>query len=159
MSKDITTKIQINTLEGLKELIKNDSEIEVKVKESIINGFCKHYLKGCANSEVIKNLKDVIMDELKETNYFGLYKESGLSWKKEYVISNDLKAKIEREVTSEINNVFGERLKSEMDMLSKRFELKIEDYVESRFKDTIDKTIEKIINRKIGEAFRHMLNK
>lgn len=66
MSKDITTKIQINTLEGLKELIKNDSEIEIKVKESIINGFCKDYLKGCANSEVIKELKDEIMDELKK---------------------------------------------------------------------------------------------
>lgn len=96
---------------------------------------------------------------LKKTNYFGLYTESGPSWKKEHVISKDLKEQIERKVTFEVNNVFGERLKSEMDMLSKRFELKIEDYVESRFKDTIDKTIEKIINRKIGEAFKHMLNK
>ena len=42
----MSTKIQINSLEALERLIGGDTELEIEVRNSIVQEFAKKYLKG-----------------------------------------------------------------------------------------------------------------
>lgn len=160
--KDITTTVQINTLDGLKDLIDNDENVKIKIKEAVINGFCKNYLKGCANSEIMQLMEKNLLKELRNTDYFGMLTKSG-PWGNDYVLSKNLKEKIKDNIEFETNEYIREKLKSEVQERIQYIEDDIERYVLQQFNnkvnETIEKSVEKIINRKIGEAFRHMFNK
>lgn len=122
-------KIQINSLEALERLIGEDKELEIVVKESIINEFAKNHLKAVINNEFLKDLKCEIMKDLKKTDYLGILK----SEKKDYfgnkvLYLSDKTAKLVKscvlnevdqiirettdEVREELNSMVRERLQS-----------------------------------------------
>lgn len=160
--KDITTTVQINTLDGLQDLINNDENVKIKIKEAVINGFCKNYLKGCANSEVMTLMEKDLLKELRNTDYFGMFAKSGF-WGNEYVLSKKLKEKIKDNIEFETNEYIREKLKSLVQERIEYIKDDIERYVLQQFNnkidETIEKSVEKIINRKISEAFKNLLNK
>lgn len=49
----MSTKIQINSLEALERLIGGDTELEIEVRNSIVQEFAKKYLKGIINEELM----------------------------------------------------------------------------------------------------------
>ena len=53
-------KIQINSLEALERLIGNDKEMEISVKQSILNEFAKKHLKSIANSEAMLSIASYV---------------------------------------------------------------------------------------------------
>ena len=57
-------KIQINSLAALERLIGEDKEMEIAVKDSIINTFAKNYLKSVAHSEILNALKKAVLNEI-----------------------------------------------------------------------------------------------
>lgn len=160
--KDIKTTVQINTLDGLQDLINNDENVKIKIKEAVINGFCKNYLKGCANSEVMKLMEKNLLKELRNTDYFEMFTKTGL-WNNDYVLSKSLKEKIKDYIEFETNEYIREKLKSEVQERIEYIEDDIERYVLQQFNKKIDETIEKsienVINRKLSEAFKNLLNK
>lgn len=46
-------KIQINSLEALTRLIGDDKEMEISVKQAVLDGFAKRYLKSLVNNKIM----------------------------------------------------------------------------------------------------------
>lgn len=51
----MSTKIQINSLEALERLIGNDNELEIQVRNNIVQEFAKKHLKAIANETTFQN--------------------------------------------------------------------------------------------------------
>lgn len=97
-------KIQINTKEGLYQLIASDKELEIEIKKAIINDFAKNYIKSVANSEIIQKLKYEILDELRKNNYFEVKKSIGYSEFLSDGIKNKIKQEVDKAIHNEISN-------------------------------------------------------
>lgn len=61
----MSTKIQINSLEALERLIGNDNELEIQVRNSIVQEFTYKHLKAIANSDLIQLAVKAIHEEIK----------------------------------------------------------------------------------------------
>lgn len=57
-------KIQINSKEALERLIGDDKEMEIAIKNAVINQFAKQYLKSVANDEIIRELEAAVLVEV-----------------------------------------------------------------------------------------------
>ena len=57
-------KIQINSKEALERLIGDDKEMEIAIKNAVINQFAKQYLKSVANDEIMRELKVAVLAEV-----------------------------------------------------------------------------------------------
>lgn len=57
-------KIQINSKEALERLIGDDKEMEIAIKNAVINQFAKQYLKSVANDEILQELKAAVLAEV-----------------------------------------------------------------------------------------------
>lgn len=60
----MSTKIQINSLAALERLIGGDSELEIEVRNSVVQNFTKKYLKDVANSEIVKVEANLVKREV-----------------------------------------------------------------------------------------------
>ena len=105
-------KIQINSLEALERLIGDDKEMEISVKQSILNEFAKKYLKSIANSEAMADLKRDVLKELKETGFYGLLKktDSSMFYGKSTLLTSEAKDLIKKRVKDEIDNLISEQV-------------------------------------------------
>ena len=56
--------IQINNLEALERLIGNDSEVEVDIRNSVVQKFAEKHLKPLANSPQISGTLSAIKDDI-----------------------------------------------------------------------------------------------
>lgn len=147
-------KIQINSLEALERLIGNDKEMEFVIKESILNGFAKKYLKSVANSEAMTKIASVVKEELRKTGFYGLLetrKVSGLNIFTENVLSDEAKNLIKIRIRNEINDIISEEvskiretivqdINSRLNLMATSVSQCIREEVQ---KETIDKLVQK----------------
>lgn len=147
-------KIQINSLEALERLIGNDKEMEFVIKESILNGFAKKYLKSVANSEAMTKIVSVVKEELRKTGFYGLLetrKVSGLNIFTENVLSDEAKNLIKIRIRNEINDIISEEvskiretivqdINSRLNLMATSVSQCIREEVQ---KETIDKLVQK----------------
>lgn len=145
-------KIQINTKEGLYQLIATDKELEIEIKKSIINDFAKNYIKSVANSEVIQKLRYEILDELRKNNYFDIKKGIGYS---EY-LSDSLKKQIKKEVAKNIED----------EIFNKLSEYKMELYreIKQNIKEKLsvyddEEKLAEMLKSVIEDKFKSIINK
>ena len=70
-------KIQINSLEALERLIGGDNELEISIRDNIVQEFTNKYLKGLVNSDKIKeaswSINQKIRNCVEETYLSGAY--------------------------------------------------------------------------------------
>ncbi len=59
-------KLQINSKEALERLIGGDSQLEIELRNSIVQEFAEKYLKAVANSEVIDSKLEKLKNGLIE---------------------------------------------------------------------------------------------
>lgn len=75
----MSTKIQINSLEALERLIGNDNELEIQLRNAVVQEFTTKHLKAVANEELLKNASKAIIEEIKleffEISNKGTYNE------------------------------------------------------------------------------------
>lgn len=144
-------KIQINTKEGLYELIASDKNLEIEIKKRIINEYAKDYIKSVANSEIINDLKTQVVKELKKTNYCGVLGEYSLSGSPN--LSVNIKELIHNEVKQCVNNeILTQVVETKLELLKKtREEIKEtlatydEEKIRSLVKEILDTTIKKLL--------------
>ena len=60
----MSIKIQINSLAALERLIGGDSELEIELRQSVVEAFARKHLKVVVNSEVFKEAVDGIRASL-----------------------------------------------------------------------------------------------
>lgn len=106
-------KIQINSLEALERLIGDDKEMEISVKQSILNEFAKKHLKSIANSEAMETLKREVLKELKETGFYGLLKKTeskSIFYRESTLLSSETKELIKEQVKDELDSLISEEI-------------------------------------------------
>ena len=139
----MSTKIQINSLAALERLIGNDNEIEIEIRNSIVQEFAKKHLKSIAHELdsglLNKELKDAVLKKdrwstnMQFTDAFkGIIQkemiEAYLSQKAREVVasSQDVYWESVNNKTSEIldrieNGVFEDRVKREVNKKYKQY--------------------------------------
>lgn len=148
--------IQINSLEALERLIGKDNELEVSIRNSIVQDFSKHYLKSVANEfakNYTQNKTKAIFDEAIK-DYFEGYNshfESELKLKNRVIniIEKQLEGTIRkiagddyRELANKIQD-YGNKLKDHMTyVINERINN------EASFKDIINAAINEYFNKR-----------
>lgn len=93
-------KIQINSLEALERLIGGDSELEIEIRNSVVQKFTTKHLKALANSMQVKVSENSIKKYIEE-DFVDIIIDG---WKRKPVLKEDYKYLIEKKVEEEVSD-------------------------------------------------------
>lgn len=157
-------KIQINNLEALERLIGGDSEIEIEIRNNIVQEFSKKHLKAIAESSVmkgaekdIKKYSDSILAEIKNR----------IGTKPRCWMSTDERNKYDAYINGIINNDIFDRIKSciddkadiMLDELMKRLDKYILDVIESQYTYQLCTLAKQGVSEEINKIFNILSDK
>lgn len=60
-------KIQINSLDALERLIGGDTDVEIEIRQSVVEIFSKKYLKSIVSEPLMKATKESLLKEVQDT--------------------------------------------------------------------------------------------
>ncbi|MCF0059901.1 hypothetical protein MUK70_11680 [Dyadobacter chenwenxiniae] len=142
----MSTKIQINSLEALNRLIGGDSELEVEVRNSVVQDFTKKHLKSMVPAVVETCLSDLqkFARPIIESTFFSKVKDGWYT----KIVPNELTNKIKKD---EIERIFSEEIRAIVreaadkaikdvltpEYIKKRLEMNIEDQVAERARQIV----------------------
>lgn len=150
----MSTKIQINSLEALERLIGNDTELEIEIRNSIVQEFTKKHLKVIANENVNKHISDFnreIQDVAGDT--LGSYvKDPKCSWRQIYLINETVKKEIETAarnqsaviINAEIAKLIEHETESAFEKIKVIINERVDSLTEVYIKDMVAEKLEKI---------------
>lgn len=160
----MSVKLQINSREALERLIGGDSELEVELRNSIIQDFANRHLKGLAmvyNEAHFKALTDTVYKEMKAKfqDEYGLrvVTEKGpysYSTPKQVLHLKDetkaqLKALIETETMGQVatisKSIVDNLLPSIMETVEKQVNLVVDRLTKDEVKRQVDKRVKEIL--------------
>lgn len=154
----MSVKIQINNKEALERLIGDDPELEIKVKESIINGFAKTYLKYIANSEVMDSLIRVIKDDLTSSDYMGMLRLSKTEYFHKWELSKTCKELVNKEVQDAVEGYIEDSIRDFTGNINTLLKSKFDYLAEVVGHKLSEKIAEGIIERKVQERLNKALS-
>lgn len=111
----MSVKIQINSLEALERLIGGDTELEIEIRQSVVENFSKKHLGKLANEEMMKKTSSAIINEIHKT-FFDTIKGSGWSspdriiFKQEYL--DKLRVDLNYEAKQTLNKVVAQAIET-----------------------------------------------
>jgi hypothetical protein len=153
----MSTKIQINSLEALERLIGNDNELEIEIRNSVVQNFTKRYLKDLAKTGLVANIAKAVQSEIK-SEFFediktGSWNITTTVFKKEILekVKEELKYTAKQELSSVVSEIVEEQkvydtIKTKLDstvewiteqLAPQRLESRIEKLVEARLKEKL----------------------
>lgn len=148
--------IQINNKEALERLIGNDTEVEIDIRNSVVQKFAEKHLKPLANSPIITGTLDAIktgitkqVTERVEAE-IGAFKADYYGRVTELKLRPEIKAEIERQVRTltdkTIQDTVDEALKTWLNdaELKKRIDARFEYYTKEHINMEIKSRIEKL---------------
>jgi len=91
----MSTKIQINSLAALERLIGNDNELEIEIRQSVVEAFTRKHLKNIASQSFVSDIGKAINNEIKDEFLTEL--KSG--WSTNYVLKDKAKELIEERIS------------------------------------------------------------
>lgn len=140
-------KIQINSLEALERLIGGDNELEISIRDNIVQEFTNKYLKGLVNSDKIKeaswSINQKIRNCVEETYLSGAYLKPEIinnirKEVKDYV-DKCLHSYLDDEINKELRSLIETRIQKLTD--SGEMEDRILKCMDSYLKKSIDNVI------------------
>lgn len=151
----MSTKIQINTLAALERLIGGDNELEIEIRNSIVQEFAKKHLKAVANSDQVSKTLDQIKKHIQDKVSFQLSAQIA-SFTKNFdgslssiqirpEIQNIINNKVNLQLDTTIRNCVIESIKKWSEdknineLINKKFEYFIEDFIKNEVKKRIEK--------------------
>lgn len=143
-------KIQINSKEALERLIGDDKEMEIAIKNAVINQFAKQYLKSVANSMIIEDLKRAVCREV--SAMVEQYVEKTSSWARLEVFAKpELKEAIDNAAKAAMSELIKERVKEQM--------AKVNQEVGHRLNYELDIICDRVSERNIDRLVQNKLRK
>lgn len=147
--------IQINNLEALERLIGGDSEVEVEIRNSVVQKFAEKHLKPLANDSAITTtiaaIKEEITKQIKErcekqiaeveNNWYGSVSKVKLN----PAIKSEIEGQVRNIVDSTVRTMVDDAIKtwsSDAELktrIDKRFEYYTTEFINSEIKGRIDK--------------------
>jgi len=152
-------KLQINSLEALERLIGGDSQLEVELRNSVVQEFTNRHLKGVANqintSQIIKNIEESIKQYI--TAHFGTLDKDIYG---RYINSVTLNGVVKEAITKHIQEVFPVIIKDAVQNAVKSFLEKnnIEGLIRVQFSMLTKEFIKKAVTDKFQEITKELNN-
>lgn len=147
-------KISINSLEALERLIGGDNELEIEIRNSVVQNFSNKYLKGIANTFVEKGIKDTIRHIISKK---GVTEKVKSGWGTSEVLTGTAKELINKSIDSKIKNEIGLKVyeafenNATMKDLNKRIENAAERIERELTDPMIERRIEELVNIRMKE--------
>ena len=138
-------KIQISSLEALERMIGGDTEIEIQLRESIVQNFTRKHLKPLANSEAFQKVTQAIAKEVNEAVLI----ESGSGWSKTVKLKDEHKEKIK----STIDYLFEQRVLDEVQkhLNESGWKARVDEMLDRASDNISEKLYDTIITRRLDE--------
>lgn len=144
-------KIQIASLEALERLIGGDSQLEIEIRESVVQNFAKKHLKGVAEATNFKQIQNAVENYMSDT-YLDIQRYPAKSTFKPEVI-NDLKGKLLVQGQSFLNTKVEEVLKAlgSKERLEQTVNIAVDRIVNEIEVKITSGHIEKLVNQRLKE--------
>jgi len=152
----MSTKIQINSLEALERLIGGDTDLELELRNNIVQEFTKKYLKGIVEQENGK-ITTAINDIRREAN--ATFREVATrqvatvktEWgRTTYTIQPSVVEDMKTRVRDSVRDIVRELVKEEME---KQKDL-LEGYVSKSMTVNIQDTVNKMVRQKLESVLK-----
>lgn len=136
------TKIQINSLQALERLIGGDSEVEIEIRNSVVQEYAKQHLKVLAQNFVFQDL-NIIKNTVKEE----VRKAIGVESWNNFKLSNQATLEIEKAVNAALNKKVNSAIQDAVKVIN------VEEFVDKQ----ITKRLEAISSQEIDRAIRQKI--
>ena len=148
----MSTKIQINSLEALERLIGNDNELEIQVRNSVVQEFSRKYLKNLAEEEFLK--KEAIAIREWSTNQF--FTKTRENYKDIYQFKPEVLEKIKSDISYSINIQFAEIISNliKKEDIANKLEAKLNEASDFIVNELTNPIIEQKLNRMVNEKLK-----
>jgi hypothetical protein len=150
-------KIQINSIEALERLIGGDTEIEIALRQSVVENFTRRHIKALANSEMIKAIGQAVKAEV-IAEFFDTVKGSWNST--EHIFKPEIKRKLiedlkfhaQMELKQIVRDTVGftkseEDIKAELEKACTKI---VENITDSNLNYRLDKMVDVKIKERLG---------
>jgi hypothetical protein len=148
-------KLQINSLEALERLIGGDSEVELEIRNNIVQEFTKKHLKALVNEGSIQKVANAIDKRLRDkaeeiiVDKFGI--ESGNYWNSKFTLNDTAKAAL--------NDAADSAFRSHIIRLFAETERRMaERYSEQYISEQITRVVDANVNKRIAEGVKERLD-
>lgn len=143
----MSIKLQLD-VPALERLIKDDKEMEVKLKDGVILNFVDRKLRGLLKDDMLQGQIDDIKQKITESinttvkSEIGKIKNDG--WHQTFELKPEIKDLIKREINLKINDLVYDNIRKEIEEALKRYsvELMVKKYVDTNIKEWSRKEIE-----------------
>ncbi|AFF28277.1 gp279 [Sphingomonas phage PAU] len=151
----MSIKIQINSVEALERLIGGDTQIEIDIRNNIVQEFAKRHLKDIAESETFKGIESSIKNFMTDNfmtkmkygfNEYEFNEEVLKKFKSSLLIAGESSLlQAVRDVSEDIN--FKGRIEGMLNEAARNIEHQLSDAILSK---KIDELVDKKIKQKLG---------
>lgn len=144
-------KIQINSLEALERLIGGDTEVEIEIRNNIVQEFTTKHLKGLVNSDLIAKTERSIKEAIRDM-FFNEVKTS--TWGSSKTVFNE-------EILNELRKELSIKARDEMSVIvSDRInELKSIKEVDKRLNEAADYITDRLTEKALDERLDRLVQK
>jgi citrate lyase gamma subunit len=147
--------IQINSLEALERLIGNDNELEISIRNSVVQSFAGRHLKALANESLMKSMA-LDINKYIETKFF---QTIGEGWSKKVVLKQSLQNELDEMVKKIFDNIMRETIQTILDEkktvahIDTVLERRVNYIMEELSEKVIEENLNKLVNKRIKEQF------
>lgn len=142
-------KIQINSLEALERLIGGDTEVEIDIRNSVVQNFTNKYLKGIAKELIDTSTAKAILTEIKTEL---IHSES---WDGKVVLKPKYQDTIRDAVAKNVKEIVQAKVieYAQTEQVTKE----IKGYVEYYTRQQVEKITKAYIDGKVDEGIKNKL--
>lgn len=149
-------KIQINSLEALERLIGGDTDLEIEVRNSVVQDFTKKHLKALATSEVVSLQNKACIQEIKDEFFVTVKERWNTIVKFNPTIVDKLKRDLIYSAERNLRKTVSDALK-EIDYKTK-ITNQINHACDYIVSELTDKVLENRLNKLVDERLKQKLN-
>lgn len=148
--------IQINSLEALERLIGGDAQVEIEIRNSVVQKFAERHLKPLANSTAMENTLNGLREDIAKTVREKCEKEIA-TFKSDWygrVSEVKLRPEVKAEIDSQVRNVVDDTIRKTVDEsikfwsngaeLEKRVQKRFEYYTAEHINAAVKERLEKV---------------
>jgi hypothetical protein len=156
----MNTKIQINSLAAIERLIGNNTELEIEVRNNIVQEFAKKHLKALVNDSVFSNAISTCKKELQKevetrvSEQIGEFKKNSWGEITGMTLRSDIKEQINKVVREKMDGQIAEAVEGGIKQwqstgtvdktIDTKFNQQIEKYIDTEVQRRLKLVIEKI---------------
>ena len=161
MAKNSLT-LQINSLEALEKLIGGDTQVELDIRNNIVQAFAEKHLKAVAGTQqvnnAIANIRASIEQEVRAecTRSFGDYSNV---WNRQIKLDDKIKSVIKQEVLTQIQSIIDSYLKeivSSPEWIKEKLEKQIKQLILNIVNSELQVKISDAVKSKIDEQVKNL---